>query len=1023
MAGTPNELNFEEFFVKYLTESAGYIQVDPSLYDKELAIIPSEVEAFLKDSQPLEWNKFVANAGGVDAARKSLKTRLSIELNKGTLSAIREKANFDAGFGVRFKLIYFQPQSVQATDLMAGYKKNRFAIVRQLSYSKGRSEFVKKRVIDLAVFINGIPVLTIELKNALTGQDHINAIRQYMVARPVDGEPLLEFGRCLVHFAMGTEQVYMTTKLAGPDTRFFPFNKCYNNENLCVPGYRTSYMWEEVLKRDVLLELIQNFIMYQSGKPVYDDVESSRRVQIFKNSGVLIFPRWHQMRAVRKLLADTKEAGTGHRYLIQHSAGSGKSNTITWLAFRLAALHQEGHPENMFNSVIVVTDRLALDKQLENNISQFAQVKGQVVHVKSGAELRTAIEEGSQIIVSTLQKFSVIADAIELYPDRHYAVIIDEAHSSQTGEAARSMRKALSLSEAEEFDNKHEGEDDFEESVLQWGYQQGYIEPESEDVDAQLQADTVRKGNKTNVNFYAFTATPKAKTIELFCERSAGMKGPFDSYSMEDAIKEGFIMDVLQSYTSFSRYYKLVQRGDIDKRYQERKAVRLLSNYVDIQNAAIERKARIMLDHFRTQTVNEIQGQARAMVVTRSRLHAVRYKLAFDSIMQEMKLPYGCLVAFSGTVHDSETNEDYTESSMNGNLDGSIPMALRTPTFRILIVANKYQTGFDEPLLHTMFVDKKLRGLNAVQTLSRLNRTMKGKTSTMVLDFVNDPADIQEAFQEYYGANFMREEDETDPNALYNLKSRIEDFKAFTEEDINEFLKYFYEKNGDPQMVYGPLNRVCDYVRHSFEQDILEKFKKTCSQFVKLYRFLSQIIPFSDAELEKFYYFLSALVKMLPYEASELPYDVLEEAELDSYKIQFNFCKSLSLESGDTGMKGMDPAAANSQNVDEEEWLSKIIKTLNDTFGLDLSPEDRVEIQRLQKRVSENEELLGYFNPNNSRDDVRDKFNEAIDAELLEFINTKLELYNKLSDDRVSALLKAQWFTELYNARVRGLHG
>lgn len=1006
MSGTPTETQFEQFFTDYLVNRNGYRQVDSSAYDKDLCVIHSELETFLRESQPDEWAKFVQNSGGVDSARRSLYARLKTELSKGTLSAIRDKKTFEAGNGSVFKLLYFKPQSDMADEHIHGYRSNRFAVVRQLHYTKNRHKFMSDLVIDMAIFINGLPIATLELKNALTGQNHLNAIRQYMQDRPVEGEPLLSFGRCLVHFAMGTEQVFMTTRLAGQGTRFFPFNKSYMNEREDTPGYKTAYMWEEVLTKDSLLDLIENFIMRQSAKPVFDDKASSAKVKVYTPDDAIIFPRWHQLRAVRRLVADTQEMGTGHRYLIQHSAGSGKSNTITWLTYRLASLFPKGKRTGMFNSVIVVTDRLALDNQLSNNIRQFSQTIGQVVHVKSGAELKQAIEDGQKVIVSTLQKFSVIADTIDLFPDRHYAVIIDEAHSSQTGEAARNMRKALSLKEAEKFDEQADNENDFEQSVIDC-----------------LEADTRRKGAKSNVNFYAFTATPKPKTIELFSERSNGMKGPFDSYSMEDAIREGFIIDVLQNYTSFSRYYKLVQRAGVtDKQYQERKAVRLLSNYVDLQDTAIERKARIMLEHFASQTAQQLQGKARAMVVTRSRLHAVRYKRKFDEIMQEMHLPYGCLVAFSGTVHDAETNEDYSESTMNGDLHGSIPLAFRDPKYRILIVANKFQTGFDEPLLHTMFVDKKLQGLNAVQTLSRLNRTMKGKTDTMILDFVNDPEEIQQAFQDYYCQNLMREEDETDPNALYDIKSRVDDFGVFTEDDVQAFLEYFYNPNGDPQLVYGPLNRVCQKAKGQLESEQLNQFKKTCSQFVKLYRFLSQIIPFADANLEKYYYFLTALVKMLPYNIDTLPIDVLKEAELDSYKLQYNFCKALPLESSDNMMQGMRPAATNSTQTDEEEWLSKIIQTLNDTFGLNLSEEDKVELQRLQAKVQNNEELLGYFNPNNSRDDVRDKFYDTIDAEFLEFINTKLELYNKLTDDRVGQMLKAAWFNELYDRRVRGIH-
>lgn len=1020
MAGTPNETNFEQFFTNYLVEQNGYYKVESSQYDKELCVIKGELETFLKESQPIEWAKFVKNSGGVDNARRSLYARLKTELNKGTLSAIRDKKTFEAGNGSAFKLIYFKPASHNAEEHMRGYNANRFAVVRQLHYTKNRHKFQQDLVIDMAIFVNGLPILTIELKNSLTGQNHLNAIRQYMKDRPVQGEPLLEFKRCLVHFAMGTEQVFMTTKLNGQNTRFFPFNTSYMNEDLHVSGYRTSYMWEDVLTKNSLLDLLQNFIEVQiNEETTYNTNTNAYEISKSEN---LIFPRWHQRRAVHRLIQHTMEEGVGHRYLIQHSAGSGKSNTIVWLAFRLATLHQDMmSAAGMFDSVIVVTDRRVLDRQLQDNIQQFALTPDQVVCIDErkgmhSQELKDAIENRAKIIVTTLQKFSVIADTIELFPNRHYAVIIDEAHSSQTGEAARNMRKSLSLQEAANFD----AEDEKKAEEMEYAG----IPTLEDGVNNFMQSEAERKGLKHNVSFYAFTATPKPKTIELFCERRNGLKEPFDVYSMEDAIREDFIKDVLESYTSFSRYYRLMHRTGVpDKLYQERKTVRLLGNYVDLQDAAIERKSRIMLEHFATQTASEIQGKARAMVVTRSRLHAVRYKRKFDEIMQEMHLPYGCLVAFSGSVHDGETGEDYTETSMN-NLQGvtDIALAFKNPKYRILIVANKYQTGFDEPMLQTMFVDKKLGGTSTVQTLSRLNRTMNGKRGTMILDFVNDPQEIQEQFQKYYGKNFMLQENETDPNSLYDLKSRIDDYHAFTEQDVDEFIQYYSNPKGDPQLVYGPLNRVCDYIKQNLDTDIRDSLRKVCRQYVNIYRFLCQIIPFADATLEKYHCFLAALIKMLPYNSDTLPYDVLQEAELDSYKLQFEFTKSLSLQSADTAMEGMKPADANKKEEDKEEWLSKIIKTLNDTFGLNLSDEDKIDLMKLQNKVSNNEELLEYFNPNNSRDDVRDKFFDTVDAEMLEFINTKLELYNKLTDDHVSQLLKSTWFNEIYDKHVRGLN-
>ena len=492
---------------------------------------------------------------------------------------------------------------------------------------------------------------------------------------------------------------------------------------------------------------------------------------------------------------------------------------------------------------------------------------------------------------------------------------------------------------------------------------------------------------------------------------------------MEQAIKEGFIRDVLKNYMSFKRYYKIIKRIEIsDKEYEKKKTVRLLGSYVDLQDHAIERKARIMIEHFVSQTQNEIQGKARAMLVTKSRLHAVRFKRKFDDIMREMKLPYEALVAFSGTVKDHETSEEYTEVSMN-QLQGktSIPEALKLPQFRFLIAANKYQTGFDEPLLHTMFVDKKLGGAATVQTLSRLNRTMRGKESTMVLDFVNDPEMVQADFQHFYGENFMEEDNQTDPNSLYTVQNKIDDFNVFYPNEINAFAEIFFRKGNNYEKLNPLLKTVSKRFVDTLNDEDQVNFKSDAQTFLKLYRFLSQIITFTDVELEKYYVFLTALMKMLPYVKANLPLDVLGEVELDSYKIQHIYTTDLALVSENGEAYGMTPGGAAGKEEDEMDLLTNIIKVLNDTFGLELTEEDKIEFLKMKDKIYSNEELMGFFNKNNSKDNIQDKFSEEIDNELLNFINTKLELYNKLSEDRANIMFKKMWFTDLYDRRVRGI--
>jgi type I restriction enzyme R subunit len=849
------------------------------------------------------------------------------------------------------------------------------------------------------LFINGIPIVTIELKNALTRQNHHNAIKQYMQDRDPKGEPFLEFKRCLVHFAVGTEKVFMTTQLKGKSTFFLPFNKGLVNEN--PDGFAVSYLWEDVLRKDSLLSLVQNFISVQVDKDKVYNATTKKLEE--KKSTKLLFPRFHQRRAVNRILEALKVDGTGKNYLVQHSAGSGKSNTITWLAYRLANFYQKYTDDKaMFDSVIVVTDRRVLNKQIQDNIRQLDNMPGVVAYLDektTAQDLKKAINDKKRIIITTIQKFPIISDVVGSFSDRKYAVLIDEAHSSQSGETSRHMRKALSLEEAAKD----------EENI--------------KTVDEIIAEDIAKKGQQPNISQFAFTATPKPKTLELFGTKIAGQINAFDEYTMEEAITEGFIKDVLKNYMSFKRYYKLVKQTAIDdKEYEKKKTVRVLANYVDLQDHAIEKKARIMIEHFVSKTQNEIQGQARAMLVTKSRLHAVRFKRKFDEILKEMNLPYNALVAFSGTVKDDETAQEYTETNMN-HLEGkiSIPEALKLPKYRFLIVANKFQTGFDEPLLQTMFVDKKLGGANTVQTLSRLNRNRRGKDATMVLDFVNDPDLVREDFQHFYGKNYMEEENETDPNSLYDVLNEVEDYKVFYETEVNTFAEIFFRQGDNFELLQPILNSISTRFVDELEEEDQLGFKAASKSFIKIYRFLSQIITFTDVELEKKYVFLTALLKKLPYIKSNLPLDVINDIELDSYKIQFKFKNDLSLVKADGEDYGMTPAGAGG-NVDEDvDYLSNIIKVLNDTFGLELTEEDKIDFNRVKTNLYDNQELMSYFNKQNSKNDIKDKFEEEVDDEFLNFINTKLDFYNKMTDDKANALFKNLLFQEIYNREVRGL--
>jgi type I restriction enzyme R subunit len=994
MAEGTKESHFEEHIVNFLTSKNGdissrYVEKSPSCYDKDLCLIPEDLIGFLQDTQEEKINELYSQY--FKQTHQKIVEHVAYEVRRRkTLEVLREGVK---DRGQKLDLIYFKPNHSKSPEHLTWYNQNRLTVIRQLKYSKKN-----ENSIDIVLFVNGLPVVTMELKNALTGQYLHHAIKQYIQDRDPK-EPLLEFKRCLVHFAVSTEQVSMCTELKGNGTYFLPFNKALVNRD--DEDYATSYLWKDVLQKDSLLDLIQNYINIQINKEKYYDPQT--KVLKEKEKQILIFPRFHQRRAVQELLKEVRKEGVGKKYLIRHSAGSGKSNTISWLAHRLSDFYRDPNDDKaLFNSVIVVTDRRVLDKQIQDNIRQFEQMPGTVEYIdknKTSQDLKKAIERGKRIIVTTLQKFPIISEVITHFKDKTYAVIIDEAHSSQAGESARHLRKALSLEEAE------------------------MLERDEKDLDEIIADEIRKKGDQSNISFFAFTATPKPKTLELFGTIRDGKKEEFDLYTMEQAIKEGFIKDVLKNYMSWKRYYKLIKRTEItDKEYEKKKTVRLLSSYVDLQDHAIEKKARIILEHFVSQTQNEIQGKARAMLVTRSRLHAVRFKRKFDDIMREMKLPYGALVAFSGTVTDAETEEDYTKENLNklgGNIE--IPDAFKLPQYRILIVANMYQTGFDEPLLHTMFVDKKLGGTSTVQTLSRLNRTTPGKDSTMVLDFVNDPEKVQADFQAHYGSNFMELDDQTDPNSLYDVQHKIESFQIIYQNDLEAYAKLFFIKGDHKEKLQPILNEVVRRYNIELEDEQKISFKANLKSFIRLYRFLSQIITFTDIDLEKLYVFVVDLFKKLPSSPNSLPLEVLEEIDLDSYKLQHQFTTNLSLQSSDTSMQGMTPGGGGKKEDEEFEWLTKIIKVLNETYGLDLKEEDKVEFERMRNNIYSNDELMSFFNKNNTKDNIQDKFNEEIDNELLNFINTKLELYNKLSEDKVNLMFKRLWFNDIYDKRVRGI--
>ena len=975
---TYTETDFEDHIEGYLNQS-GYQSLQSTDYDKSLCLIPNETLKFIQDTQPEEYQK-LERQHGEDTPQK-LTLRISNQIkSRGVLDVLRKGIK---DRGCSFDLTYFQPSSGMNPTHKKLYNQNRFSLIRQLHYSQ-RNE----KSLDMTLFLNGLPLVTMELKNSLTGQTVTDAEKQYRTDRD-PREPLFQFKRCLVHFAVGNEKVSMTTQLQGGKTRFFPFNK--DIENPVNPdGHKTAYLWEDILQPDNLMELINNFIHEQeTTEKVYDP-----RIGAVKDvkHRVLVFPRYHQLDVIRKLKTAIVEAkGVGHNYLIQHTTGSGKSNSIAWLAHLLTHLYRSPTDTNrIFASIIVVTDRRVLDKQLQETIKQVAQVDG-VVHPvdETSAQLRGYLESGKDIIISTIQKFSVIAEEIGKLKSKTFAVIIDEAHSSQSGESARNLR--ISLSQGIELGVTEDDAD------------------EVSDIDARIIEEMEQRRMQDHISYFGFSGTPKNKTLELFGRKDGeGKFIPFHVYSMHQSISEGFTLDVLQNYTTFKRYFELVKNVREDKEYEKARTLRTLTNYVDLQHHSIEIKTRIMLEHFTARTAKTIEGKGRAMLVTPSRLHCVRYKLEFDKQMKEMGLSYGCLVAFSTTVHDTDNGQDYTENGMNALPPStSIADSFKDPQYRILIVASKFQTGFDEPLLQTMYVDKRLDGLQCVQTLSRLNRVATGKTDTLVLDFVNEPEQVQEAFQQYYQTTTLAEE--TDPNRLYDLQSQLNGFDLYDEETIEEFCSIFYESSQPDELLQGILDGVVERWS-ALETDDKEEFRSTLQSYIRLYGYISQLITFTDVGLEKLYVFGRSLNKKLPKRDHPDLQDVQESVDLDSFRVQRTHENlQLSLEAQDSEVEGIGSDIATVREP-EQDFLSNIINVLNNAHQTDFTTEDKVDIATIHQKVHDHEELRQVIEGDNTESNKWYKFEEVVEDILLGFVNSKLELFTKLSQPEVKADLKRQLY-------------
>lgn len=942
----------------------GYQKRRPEDYDRALCLIPRDVVDFIVATQAKEWAKLKQHHGAV--VKEQFLKRLSSEIERrGALDVLR---NGIRDSGCKFKLAYFRPASGINEETRRLYQANLFSVVRQLHYSTK-----DEKSLDLVLFLNGIPIFTAELKNPLTGQTVEDAIRQYKTDRD-PREPLFAYGRCLAHFAVDPDLVYVTAHLHGAQTRFLPFNQGRfggaGNPPVAPtrPGYATSYLWEETWARDSVLSLIRQFI-----HEVEEEDEKGRKT----GRRFLIFPRYHQLDCVRRLIAHARAHGSGRRYLIQHSAGSGKSYTIAWLAHQLATLH-DASDRRVFDSIVVITDRRVLDRQLQRAIRQFEQTLGVVENIEhTSRQLKDALEAGKTIIVTTLQKFPVIVNQIGELPGRRFAVIVDEAHSSQSGESTKSLKTVLSSRSLEEAE--------YEEA--------GVVTPE-EEIENAILAEVAKRGSLPNLSMFAFTATPKPKTLELFGARRAdGKFEPFHLYSMRQAIEEGFILDVLANYTTYKAYWRLLKKIEDDPRYDKKKAEYLLKSFVELHPHAINEKVRVMVEHFAAKVQGEIGGKAKAMVVTRSRLHAVRYKLAFDQYLAERRYPFKALVAFSGKVQDG--SQSYTEAGMNGFPEAQTEKTFRRPEYGFLIVANKFQTGFDQPLLHTMYVDKKLGGVNAVQTLSRLNRTHPDKRGTTVLDFANEADVIKAAFEPYYETTLLSEA--TDPNLLYEIQTRLADFPVYTETDVNTFSTVYYNQRATQDRLYAVLAPVVGRFRDLTKEEQRE-FRGQLTDYIRLYAFLAQVLTFADPDLERLYAFARHLRRLLPAEPDILPREVQQDIDMESYRLQQTSSGRIALERK-PGL--LDPQGTKSQyGVAQEELepLSRIIAELNERFGLSLGPEHRVTLGHIMAKLDADPALDASARVN-TRENVRLTFDQKVEQVIQEIVDSNFELYRRITDD------------------------
>ena len=952
------ESGLEELVVRWLVEHNSYEQGTDADYNREYAVDETRLFRFLQDTQPEALEKLGVFKS--DIKKKQFLNRLQGELAKrGIIDVLRNGVKI---YPANLIMFYLTPTENNA-KAKALFERNIFSVTRQLQYSTDATRLA----LDMCIFINGLPVITFELKNQLTKQDVDDAVQQYKTDRD-PRELLFQFKRCMVHFAVDDARIKFCTKLEGKASWFLPFDKGYNDGAGNPPnpdGLMTDYLWKNILTKLKLSRIIENY-----AQVVIEEDPETKKKKVKQ-----IFPRYHQLDCVERLLADVQASGIGMRYLIQHSAGSGKSNSIAWLAHQLIGLERNGHP--MVDSVLVVTDRRILDKQIRDNIKQFMQVANTVAWAEHSGDLRDAIRDGKRIIITTIEKFPfVVPDIGATHKENRFAVIIDEAHSGQSGRNSAQMNLALSgLASDDEMDNEDK-------------------------INAMMEGRKLLP----NASYFAFTATPKNKTLETFGvayqDGDEIKHRPFHVYTMKQAIQEGFILDVLKYYTPIASYYKLMKTVQDDPMFDKKRAQKKLRSFVESDSYTIAQKADMMVEHFHEQVISKgkIGGQARAMVATSSIPRCIEYYYAISKSLANRHSPYKAIVAFSGEHKYQEQELPLTSTAINGFPDAKIPSMLKSDPYRILVVADMFQTGFDEPLLHTMYVDKMLYDIKAVQTLSRLNRCHPQKHDTFVLDFFNNPVMIEQAFSRYYRTTLLS--GETDPNKLYDLIATMEDYQVYSEDHVQKLVDLYL--NGADRDRLDPILDACAAVYKALDTEDQIKFKSAAKSFCRTYGFLGAILPYGNADWERLSIFMNLLIPKLPSPRDDdFSEGILDVIDLDSYRLEAQECMSIKLEDADAEVPPVPAGKAGHIINPEMDLLSVILNDFNDMFGnISWNDADNVRRQILEipAMVSRDEKYQNAMK-NSDEQSARLESERALQQVIFAIMADNMELFKQFQDN------------------------